>query len=168
MTSLLLFYSCCFRPNWLRPIHPQLRREPREKLAPLVLSFLTLFNLQGARPSSGTVTIISGSVSFVKYFFQIFFRFFFPIFSDLQAPDSFTSSPSNSFIRIPKYTWNVKHFFEFFRVFCQKHFLHGLSHNIQCFFQLCFTIIQYHTKLWGDLLAVLENERRRQWLYHYK
>ncbi|MDY3654363.1 hypothetical protein, partial [Dysosmobacter sp.] len=58
----------------LRPIHPQLRREPREKLAPLVLSFLTLFNLQGARPSSGTVTIISGSVSFVKYFFQIFFR----------------------------------------------------------------------------------------------
>ncbi|WP_418728738.1 hypothetical protein, partial [Dysosmobacter sp.] len=60
----------------LRPIHPQLRREPREKLAPLVLSFLTLFNLQGARPSSGTVTIISGSVSFVKYFFQIFFRFF--------------------------------------------------------------------------------------------
>ena len=33
------------------------------------------------------------------------------------------------------------------RVFCQKHFLHGLSHNIQCFFQLCFTIIQYHTKL---------------------
>ncbi|MCO7117825.1 hypothetical protein NIA13_04600, partial [Oscillibacter valericigenes] len=81
--------------------HPQLRREPREKLAPLVLSFLTLFNLQGARPSSGTVTIISGSVSFVKYFFQIFFRFFFPIFSDLQAPDSFTSSPSNSLVRIP-------------------------------------------------------------------
>ena len=38
-------------------------------------------------------------------------------------------------------------FFEFFRVFYQKHFLHGFSHNIQCFFQLCFTIIQYHTKL---------------------
>ena len=38
-------------------------------------------------------------------------------------------------------------FFEFFRVFYQKHFLHDFPHNIQCFFQLCFTIIQYHTKL---------------------
>ena len=120
MTSFLLFYSCCFRLNWLQPIHPQLRREPREKLAPLVLSFLTLFNLQGARPSSGTVTIISGSVSFVKYFFQIFFRFFFPIFSDLQVLDSFTSSPSNSFIRIPKHAWNVKHFFRVFSSFLSE------------------------------------------------
>ena len=93
MTSLLLFYSCCFRPNWLRPIHPQLRREPREKLAPLVLSFLTLFNLQGTHSSSGTFTIISGSVRFVKYFFQVFSNFFVLHF--------WTSSPSNSLVRIP-------------------------------------------------------------------
>ncbi|WP_419045518.1 hypothetical protein, partial [Dysosmobacter sp.] len=64
----------------------QLRREPREKLAPLVLSFLTLFNLQGARPSSGTVTIISGSVSFVKYFFQIFSDFSFRSFQIFKHP----------------------------------------------------------------------------------
>ena len=50
-----------------------------------------------------TAPIISGSVRFVKYFFQIFFRFFFRIFSDLQAPDSSTSSPSNSLVRIPKH-----------------------------------------------------------------
>ncbi|MDY3653818.1 hypothetical protein, partial [Dysosmobacter sp.] len=70
----------------LRPIHPQLRREPREKLAPLVLSFLTLFNLQGARPSSGTVTIISGSVSFVKYFFKSFSNFSFRPFQIFKHP----------------------------------------------------------------------------------
>ena len=37
---------------------------------------LTLFNLQGARPSSGTFAIISGSVAFVKCFFQVFSNFF--------------------------------------------------------------------------------------------
>ena len=94
MTSFLLFYSCCFRPNWLQPIHPQLRREPREKLAPLVLSFLTLFNLQGTRPSSGTFAIISDSVRFVKHFFSNLFQ--------IQTCSAFwTSSPSNSLVRIP-------------------------------------------------------------------
>ncbi|WP_419016159.1 hypothetical protein, partial [Dysosmobacter sp.] len=57
-----------------------------EKLAPLVLSFLTLFNLQGARPSSGTVTIISGSVSFVKYFFKSFSDFSFRSFQIFKQP----------------------------------------------------------------------------------
>ena len=168
MTSLLLFYSCCFRPNWLRPIHPQLRREPREKLAPLVLSFLTLFNLQGARPSSGTVTIISGSVSFVKYFFKSFSDFSFRSFKIFKHPTHSLHRRQTALLGYQNMPEMSSIFFEFFRVFCQKHFLHDFSHNIQCFFQLCFTIIQYHTKLWGDLLAVLENERRRQWLYHYK
>jgi len=109
MTSLLLFYSCCFRPNWLRPIHPQLRREPREKLAPLVLSFLTLFNLQGTHSSSGTFTIISGSVRFVKYFFQVFLNFFVLHF--------WTSSPSNSLVRIPDSSCFVNGFFQVFLIF---------------------------------------------------
>ena len=168
MTSLLLFYSCCFRPNWLRPIHPQLRREPREKLAPLVLSFLTLFNLQGARPSSGTVTIISGSVSFVKYFFKSFSDFSFRSFQIFKLSTHSLHRRQTALLGYQNMPEMSSIFFEFFRVFCQKHFLHGFSHNIQCFFQLCFTIIQYHIKLWGDLLAVLENERCRQWLYHYK
>jgi len=168
MTSLLLFYSCCFRPNWLRPIHPQLRREPREKLAPLVLSFLTLFNLQGARPSSGTVTIISGSVSFVKYFFKSFSDFSFRSFKIFKHPTHSLHRRQTALLGYQNMPEMSSIFFEFFRVFCQKHFLHDFPHNIQCFFQLCFTIIQYHTKLWGDLLAVLENERCRQWLYHYK
>ena len=93
MTSFLLFYSCCFRLNWLQPIHPQLRREPREKFAPLVLSFFTLFNLQGARPSSGTFAIISGSVNFVKHFFRIFFKTRKRLNRSLHRP--------NSLVRIP-------------------------------------------------------------------
>ena len=150
MTSFLLFYSCCFRENWLLPIHPQLRREPREKLAPLVLSFLTLFNLQGARPSSGTVAIISGSVSFVKYFFQIFFRFFFQNLSVFQALDSFTSSPSNSFIRIPKHAWNVKHFFRVFSSFLSEALFAWFFAQYPVFFPalLYYNTISYQALRW--------------------
>ena len=150
MTSLLLFYSCCFRPNWLRPIHPQLRREPREKLAPLVLSFLTLFNLQGARPSSGTVTIISGSVSFVKYFFKPFSDFFFPIFSDLQAPDSFTSSPSNSLVRIPDTSPFVNGFFQVFLSFLSEALFAWFFAQYPVFFPalLYYNTISYQALRW--------------------
>ena len=50
-------------------------------------------------------------------FFKSFSDFFFPIFSDLQALDSFTSSPSNSLVRIPDMARNVKHFFRFISSF---------------------------------------------------
>ena len=162
MTSLLLFYSCCFRPNWLRPIHPQLRREPREKLAPLVLSFLTLFNLQGTHSSSGTFTIISGSVRFVKYFFQVFSNFFVLHF--------WTSSPSNSLVRIPDIARNVKHFFRFFSFFFSGRTICIVFGTFSCVFFCSYHYniisLSLHFDSWGDLFAVLENERGRQRLHH--
>ena len=162
MTSLLLFYSCCFRPNWLRPIHPQLRREPREKLAPLVLSFLTLFNLQGTHSSSGTFTIISGSVHFVKYFFQVFSNFFVLHF--------WTSSPSNSLVRIPDIARNVKHFFRFFSFFFSRRTICIVFGTFSCVFSCSYNYniisLSLHFDSWGDLFAVLENERGRQRLHH--
>ena len=45
-------------------------------------------------------------------FFKSFSDFFFLIFSDLQAPDSFTSSPSNSLVRIPDPQGNVNTSFD--------------------------------------------------------
>ena len=50
-------------------------------------------------------------------FFKSFSDFFFQIFSDLQALDSFTSSPSNSLVRIPDSSCFVNGFFQVFLIF---------------------------------------------------
>ena len=57
--------------------------------------FVTLFNLQGTRPSGRNIAILSGSVSFVKHFFHLFQDFFFSPRHPPLLRDSFHRIPDH-------------------------------------------------------------------------
>ena len=58
--------------------------------------FVTLFNLQGTRPSGRNIAILSGPTSFVKHFFHLFQDFFFSPRHPLFLRDSFHRLPNTS------------------------------------------------------------------------
>ena len=72
MTSKVLFYSCCFRENWLTRYSPT----TSSALSSIRWCFLfvTLFNLQGTYRTQRFVAILSHLHPFVKYFFQETFQ----------------------------------------------------------------------------------------------
>ncbi|MFQ8798069.1 MAG: hypothetical protein ACLR7Y_02700, partial [Dysosmobacter sp.] len=73
--------------------------------------------LQGARPSSGTVTIISGSVRFVKYFFKSFSDFSFRSFQIFKHPTHSLHRRQTALLgyqNTPEMSSIFSSFFEFF------------------------------------------------------
>ena len=103
--SFILFYSCCFRENWLTPYSPttswSLSGISSEKLSVWCFLFVTLFNLQGTRRIRRNIAILPNFIPFVKKFFQSFF--------DVQS----TQYRSN-FLSLTHLKQLVKNFFRMF------------------------------------------------------
>ena len=81
--------------------------------------FVTLFNLQGARPSlpvPGSRRVLSSSLrpAFVKHFFQVFQTFFSAL---IRIPEEVTAALAGDLIRLPHRLPFVKSFFQVFSNF---------------------------------------------------